>query len=130
MRTAADQQEALRFWVLGAFAVLLCAGSAFSYLHSMVYGIAAGDLLGVAGREADVAFAQRWAKIWLLISVCGVGVSGLAGALATPIFADTPRLPQFIGRLVVALLVSFLLAILIGWVYFSIVYGSHHSLLR
>src|SRR5215472_5176500 len=125
MRSATDQQEALRFWALGAFAVLLSAGAAFSYLHSVVYGIAAGDLLGVAGREADVAFAQRWAKIWLLISVCGVRASGLAGALATPIFEDVPRLPQFIGRLVVALLVSFLLAVLIGWVYLSIVSGSH-----
>jgi len=130
MSTSTDQQQALRFWALGAFAVLLSAGSVFSYLHCMGYGMAAGDLIGVAGREADVALAQRWAKFWLTISVCCLGSSGLAGALATPIYEDAHWLSQFIGRFVVALLISFLLAVLIAWVYFSIVTGSHHSVLR
>ena len=66
MKTA-NGQDVLRFWVLGAIAILLSAGAAFSYLHSMGYGIAAGDLIGLRGREGDVAFARRWATVWKLM---------------------------------------------------------------
>src|ERR1700758_1968962 len=120
MKTASDVQDALRFWGLGAFAILLSAGAAFSYLHSMEYGIAAGDLIGLRGREGDVAFAQRWATFWFTTSVCCVGVSSLAGAFATPIYEDASRLSRLIARMVVAAVISFVLAVLIGFVSFSI----------
>ena len=57
MKTATDREDAIRFWVL-----LPSAGAAFSCLHSMGYGITACDLIGLRGREADVAYAQRWAR--------------------------------------------------------------------
>src|SRR5215469_2293312 len=85
MKTAVDRQDAIRFWALGALAIILSAGAAFSYLHSVGYGIAAGDLIGLRGREGDVAYAQRWAMTWLVTAVCCLGVSGLSGALATSI---------------------------------------------
>jgi len=130
MKTVADRQDARRFWGLGALSVLLSAGAAFSYLHSMGYGIAAGDLIGLRGREGDVAFAQRWATVWLMTAVCCLGVSSLAGALATSIYEGSARLSRLIARLTVALVVSFVLALLIGFVSFSIITSSHHSVVR
>jgi hypothetical protein len=130
MKTATDRQDARRFWALGALSVLLSAGAAFSYLHSMEYGMAAGDLIGLRGREQDVAFAQRWATVWLTTGVCCLGVSSLAGALTTSIYEDAARLSQLIARLIVAFVVSFLLALLIGFVSFSIITSSHHSVVR
>jgi len=130
MKTATDRQDARRFWGLGALSVLLSAGAAFSYLHSMGYGIAAGDLIGIRGREVDVAFAQRWATVWLMTAVCCLGVSSLAGALATSIHEDAARLSRLIARLTAALVVSFVLALLIGFVSFSIITSSHHSAVR
>jgi hypothetical protein len=130
MKTVADRQDARRFWGLGALSVLLSAGAAFSYLHSMGYGISASDLIGLRGREGDVAFAQRGAMVWLTTAVCCLGVSSLAGALATSIYGDAARLSRLIARLMVAFAVSFVLALLIGFVSFSIIASSHHSVLR
>jgi len=130
MKTATDRQDARRFWRLGALSLLLSAGAAFSYLHSMGYGIAAGDLVGLRGREGDVAFAQRWAMVWLTSAVCCLGVSSLTGALATSIYEDAAWLSRLIARLMVALVVSFVLALLIGFVSFSINTSSHHSVVR
>lgn len=101
MEATSDRQDILRFWGLGGLAILLSAGAAFSYLHSMGYGIAAGDLIGLRGREGDVVFAQRWATVWLMTAMCCLGVSSLAGALATPIYEDAARLSRLIARLVV-----------------------------
>src|SRR5579864_1401726 len=130
MKTATDRQYSRRFWVLGALSVLLSAGAAFSYLHSMGYGIAAGDLIGLRGREGDVAFAQRWAAAWLTTAACCLGLSSLAGALATSIYQDAARLSRLIARLMVALVVSFVLALLIGFLSFSVISSSRHSLVR
>jgi hypothetical protein len=130
MKTATDRQDARRLWGLGALSVLLSAGAAFSYLHSMGYGIAAGDLIGLQGREGDVVYAQRWATVWLMTAVCCLGVSSLAGALATSIYEDAARLSRLVARLTVALVVSFVLALLIGFVSFSIITSSHHSVVR
>jgi hypothetical protein len=110
--------------------VLLSAGAAFSYLHSMGYGIAAGDLIGLQGREGDVAFAQRWATVWFTAAVCCLGVSSLAGALAISIYEDAAWLSRLIARLTVALIVSLVLALLIGFVSFSIITSSLHSVVR
>jgi uncharacterized membrane-anchored protein len=96
----------------------------------MEYRIAAGDLIGLRGREGDVAFAQQWATVWLMTAVCCLGVSSLAGALATSIYEDAARLSRLIARLTVAFVVSFVLALLIGFVSFSIITSSHHSVVR
>ena len=130
MKTATDRQDARRLWGLGALSVLLSAGAAFSYLHSMGYGIAAGDLIGLRGREGDVAFAQRWATVWLTMAVLCLGVSSLAGALATSIYEDAARVSRLIARLMVAFAVSFVLALLISFLSFSIITSSHHSVVR
>jgi hypothetical protein len=130
MKASTDRQDALRFWGLGTFAVLLCAGTVFSYLSCMANGMAASDMIGLRGREGDVITAQRWARFWFTTAVCCLAVSGLAGALATPIYEDASRLSRFIARLVVATTVSFVLAALIGWVTVSIAAASRHSVIR
>jgi hypothetical protein len=79
METATDRRGASRFWALGTLAVLLSVGAAFSYLHSMGYGMAAGDLIGLRGREGDVAYAQRWAMFWFVTAVCCLGVQVFQG---------------------------------------------------
>lgn len=130
MKPASDRQDALRFWGLGTLAVLLCAGAAFSYLFCMSNGIAAGALIGLRGRERDVITAQRWARFWFTASVGCLGASSLAAALATPVYDEVSRVAQFIGRAVVAAVVSFVLAVFIGWVTVSIATASHHSVVR
>jgi hypothetical protein len=130
MKMATDRQDALRFWGLGVLALLLCAGAAFSYLYCMANGMVAGDLIGLRGREGDVIIAQRWAKFWLTTSVCCLGGSALAGALATPIYEEASRLSRLRARMVVAAAGSFVLAVLIGLVTMSIVTASHHSVVR
>ena len=130
MNIATDQFDTIRFWTLGALAVLLSGGAAFSYLQWMGYGIAAGDLIGLRGRESDVAYDQHWAMVWLMIAVGCLGVSTLSGALVTSIYEEAAWLPRFVARLVVALAVSFALAVLIGFVLFSIVTASHRSAVR
>ncbi len=92
--------------------------------------MAAGDMIGLRGREGDVITAQRWARFWFTTSVCCLAVSGLAGALSTRIYEDGSRLSRFIARLVVATTVSFVLAALIGWVAVSMAAASHHSVIR
>jgi hypothetical protein len=73
-------------------------------------GIAAGDLIGVRGREGDVAFAQRWATVWLTTAVCCLGVSGLAGALTSSIYEDAARL----SRLGLAAVLGVLYVVVLG----------------
>ena len=130
MKNATDRQDAIRFWALGALAVLLSAGAAFSYLHSVGYGIAAVDLIGLRGREGDVAYAHRWAMVWLITAASCLAVSSLSGALATSIYEEAVWFPRFVTRLVVALAVSLALAVLIGLVHVSIVTASHRSVVR
>lgn len=130
MKATSDRQDILRFWGLGCLAILLSAGAAFSYLHSMGYGIAAGDLIGLRGREGDVVLAQRWATVWLMTAVCCLGVSSLAGALATPIYEDAARFSRIIARLVGALVVSFVLAVFIALISFSMITSFHHSIVH
>jgi len=127
MKTATDRRDAIRLWALGALAVLLSAAAAFSYLHTMAYGMAAGDLIGLRGRGGDVVHAQHWAMVWFVTAVCCLGVSGLTGAFATSIYEEATWLPRFVARLVVASTVSFVLAVLIGWITVSIAMASHHS---
>jgi fatty acid desaturase len=96
----------------------------------MANGMAAGDIIGLPDREADVITAQRWARFWFTTFGCCLGVSGLAGASATRIYEDASRLSRFIARLVVAITVSCVLAALIGWGTISIAAASRHSVIR
>jgi hypothetical protein len=127
---AADRQIAFRFWGLGSIAVLLCAGAALSYVLSMGNGIAAGDLIGLRGREGDVITAQRWARFWLTTSACCLAASSLVGALATRTYEEASRVVWFVTRILVAAVVSFIIAVLIVFFALSMAAASHHSVVR
>jgi hypothetical protein len=64
-----------RIWISVAIATPLWIASAFSYFLYMAQGIVVGALLGLPGRESDVAFAQNRASQCLLASVCFLTVS-------------------------------------------------------
>ena len=104
---------------------MFSAATASSYILYMEQGLAVGDLIGLAGREPDVAVAQGWGCYWLSASVFCLGVSSLMGAFAMPIYQEAARLPRFIARLVVASVASFVLAVLIGFVSFWVITASH-----
>jgi hypothetical protein len=130
MKAPTDQKYAVRFWVLGACAVLFSAASAFTFLNYIGQGIAVGDLYGLRGREADVAVAQRWAIFWLSVScACFVG-SSVTAALVSPIVQDASRVARFVARLVVSATISLLLTALIALVSFSVIAASHRSVVR
>lgn len=130
MELDTDRQCTLRFWPWAACALLFCVASAFSYLLYKGQGVVVGDLLGLRGREADVAIAQRRAGYWLLASACCLAGAGITGTLSTSLYENAPRFPRFIARLVLASVASFLLVVLIGVVTLSIITASHHSVVR
>lgn len=110
--------------------MLLSAASAFTFLNYIGQGIVVGDLLGLRGREADVAIAQRWAIFWLCAScLCFVG-SSVTAALASPIYPDAPRVAKFIARLVVSATLSLILTLLIALASLSVIAASHRSVVH
>ena len=130
MKALTDQKYTVRFWVLGTCAVLLSAGSAFTFLNYIGQGIVVGDLLGLRGREADVATAQRWAIFWLSAScACFVG-SSVTATLASPVYPDAPRVAKFIARLVMSATLSLVLTVLIALASFSVIAASHRSVIH
>ncbi len=130
MKALTDQKYTVRLLVLGACAVLLSAASAFTFLNYIGQGIVVGALLGLRGREADVAIAQRWAIFWLSAScACFVG-SSVAAALASPIDPDAPRVAKFAARLVVSATLSLVLTVLIALASFSVIAASRRSVVH
>ena len=104
--------------------------SAFSYFGYVGQEVIGGDLLGLRGREADVALAQQRATYWWITSLFCLTGTTLTVALALPIRVDAPRLPWFIARLTVASILSLGLMALIGFAAFSIITGLHGSVVH
>jgi uncharacterized membrane protein len=70
---------------------------------------------------------QRWATLWLMASVGCLAGSSLTAALALPIYAEASALPRFLARFVLTSIFSIVLAVFMGWVWFSITTATHHS---
>src|SRR5439155_17397718 len=66
MKAGSSRTITLRIWISGALALLLWIACAVCYFGYMVPGIAIGDMIGLPGREADVALAQDRATHWLI----------------------------------------------------------------
>jgi hypothetical protein len=90
-------------------------------------GIAVGGLIGLPGREADIAFAQHWAALWLGASRLCLGGSIVCGTFALPLYADASRVPRFIARFILASISSLALTVVIGIVTLSIITTLHRA---
>ena len=91
-----------RTWAFVASAVVLgcCAGVA--YVCSMANGIVAGALIGLPGREVDVAAAQRNAKAWLAATAMLVVASASAFYPLLRFGQEAAILVRSLSRIVVA----------------------------
>jgi hypothetical protein len=130
MKPTINRRTRLPASVLGTIAVVLSIASAFSYFNQFAQGFVVGDLLGLPGREGDVALAQHRATDWLIACIVCLAGSIMATALALPFFADASRLGRLIARFVVASICSLALTLLIGVVVFTIMTTLHHSVVR
>ena len=100
-------------WLLWLLAVGFAASAALSYCGYVGNGIAAGSLIGLPGREGDVAKAQQYAGLWL-----GAAVMFQAGVVLDLYFllgfsADAIRPSHFMVRALVAVLISFPFTLLV-----------------
>ena len=68
-----------KVWLVAALALCLAAASAFAFFGYMAQGIAAGALIGLPGREQDVAQYQHQAMPWFV--ACFLFQVGLVGCL-------------------------------------------------
>src|SRR5450432_2773431 len=66
-------------WIVACLAGAFSSVAALAYLFYITNGIVAGALIGLAGRETDVAVAQHHAIVWLV--VCAVFQFGAVIAL-------------------------------------------------
>ena len=79
-------------WLWFALALFAGVGAALAFIVYVANGIVAGDLIGVAGREHDIAIAQHRSRVGLLS--CIVLQFGVAGGL----FGLLDRVPQTVDR--------------------------------
>jgi hypothetical protein len=110
-----------RIWIAAAIATPLSIASAFSYFAYMAQEIVVGALLGLPGRESDVAIAQHRAWQSLLASVCFLTVSIVTTTFTLPFYEDASRISRTTARFVMASILCLGITVLIGVVAFSII---------
>jgi hypothetical protein len=109
--SAVAQADSLRFpkWLRLALAVLFGIGAAFAFIVYLANGMVGGDLVGLPGRELDIAIAQHRSSIGLLFFV--LLQFGVAGALFSYMAGENGRSP---GRVFWAVLVSLAVTLACG----------------
>jgi hypothetical protein len=110
-----------RIWISTAIATPLSIASALSFLFYIGQGIVAGDLLGLPGRESDVAIAQQWAARWLFGSFCLLAGAICTMTFALPFYADSSPIPRTIARFAIASILCLGATVLIGYAAFLII---------
>jgi hypothetical protein len=107
-------------WIVACLAGAFSASAALSYLAYMANGVAAGAIMGLPGREVDVAVAQHHAVVWLVM--CTVFQFGLVIALFSLLRfgAEADRLVRFASRGAVATFLSFVTTLVVGVMIFEI----------
>ncbi len=110
--------------------MLLSIASALSYFGYIAQGIVVGALLGLPGRELNVALAQHRATYWLVASLCCLTGSMVTATLALPFYPDATRPSRFIARFVLASMLSLALTLFIGVVAFSVIAALHRPVVR
>jgi hypothetical protein len=130
VKASIDRTITHRIWIPAVIAVLLSIASALSYFGYIGQGIVVGALLGLPGRESDVALAQHQATYWLLASLCCLTGSTLTATLALPFYPDASRPSRFIARFVLASMLSLALTVFIVVVAFSIIAALHRPVVH
>jgi hypothetical protein len=127
MEAPLSRTSTSRIWISGALALLLSIACAFCYFGYMGQGIAAGALIGLPGRERDVAIAQHRATFWLMASLFCFTASIVTGTVAFPFpfYPDASRLSRLVARFVLASILSLAVTVFIGFVAFSIITALH-----
>jgi glucan phosphoethanolaminetransferase (alkaline phosphatase superfamily) len=106
-------------WIVACLAGAFSTVAALAYLFYMANGIVVGAIIGLPGRETDVALAQHYASVWLV--VCAVFQFGVAIALFSllRIGAEADRLVRLVSRGVVATFLSFVATLVVGEIIFE-----------
>ena len=106
-------------WIVACLAGAFSAAAALAYLAYVANGIAAGAIIGLPGREVDVAVAQHHAAVWLVM--CAVFQFGVVIALFSLLRfgAEADRLVRIASRGVDATFLSFVTTLVIGVIIFE-----------
>ena len=106
-------------WIVTCLVGAFSAAPALAYLAYLANGIAAGAIIGLPGREVDVAVAQHHAVVWLV--ACVVLQSGVVIALFSLLRfgAEADRLVRFASRGIVATFLSFVTTLVVGVIIFE-----------
>jgi hypothetical protein len=93
-------------------------------------GIVVGALIGLPGREQDIAIAQQRSTYWLFVSLFCQAAMIAAIAPLMPFASDEKPVTRFIVRGIFAGFFSLTLSLLVGMVMFSVGVGFHRLLTR
>ena len=101
-----DQANSVRFpkWLLLILTVLGGSGAAFCFIVYVANGMVIGDLIGLFGREHDIAVAQHRSSFALLS--CVLLQFGVAGAVFSCMDRDNGRVWRILGAPTVSLVVT------------------------
>jgi hypothetical protein len=104
-----------------------CVATVASYFYTMTRGIAAGALIGLPNRIADVVVLQGQARTGLYFCILFLVVTTVAiFPLVPPEATDDARLVRMMCRLGLAALLSVLAALLLGTIAFSLIVSLRH----
>jgi len=106
-------------WIVACLAVALSAAAALAYLASMSNGIAAGAIIGLPGREADVALMQHRAGVSLVISALFQAGVVIVRFSLLRFGAEADRLVRWTARGALATFLSFVITLGIGVIVFE-----------
>jgi hypothetical protein len=117
MKELVERQTSPRVWLLSTAAVLFSTASAFGFLVYFAMRLSVVDLLDKPGHHVGVPFATYW----LIASLfCFIGTI-VTTTLALRRWAGVSRLSRFIGRFVLAAILSTILTVLMGLLLFWII---------
>jgi len=117
MNELVERQTSTRVWLLSTAAVLFSTASAFGFLFYFAMRLSGVLLQHKPGHDVGVPFATYW----LIASLfCLIGTI-VTTTLALQRWAGVSCLPRFIGRFVLAAILSTILTVLIGLLLFWII---------
>jgi hypothetical protein len=100
---------------------LICATfAALFYIFCMANGMVVGDLIGLPGRERQIALAHHRASMWLDASVIFEVGAALAVFSLLKIGSESDPLARFVARGVTAVFSSLAATLLMGIVIFLV----------